>query len=102
MSSLETRENYRHHKIEFSASDLNGSNQLIVDGSSFYTGFEISTAGFVQIFETNDSRATYEALVAPISIDQSTGDVTITFESAIEGMVVFYSFADDEGSVTKV
>ena len=100
LASLETRENYRHHKIVFATSDLNGSNQLIVDGSSFYSGFDPSTAGFIQIFETNDSGATYEALVAPISINQSTGDVTISFESAIAGMVVFYTFADDEGAVT--
>ena len=94
LSSLETRENSRHNKIEFS-----NTASLVVAGSSFPTGFEMQNHGMFQIFE-DDGAGALHAIVAPMQYDTSTGDVTFTFESAISGVIVFYSFADDEGAVT--
>ena len=87
------RENNRHNKISFTS-----VTSLVVDGASFPSGFDPSTSGFIQLFKLNGS--VLEAMVAPISIDNSTGDVTFTFEESTSGVAVFYTFADDEGTVT--
>ena len=55
--------------------------------------------GMIQLFE-EDSSGNLHHLIAPMEIDMTTGDVTFTFEDAISGVAVFYSFADDEGTVT--
>ena len=94
LTSIETRENNRHNKISFS-----NVASLTVAGSSFPTGFDMTDHGMIQLFE-EDSSGNLNALVAPMQIDMTTGDVTFTFESAISGVAVFYSFADDEGTVT--
>ena len=60
---------------------------------------DMSQHGMIQLFE-EDGSGNLHALVAPMEIDMTTGDVTFTFESAISGVAVFYSFADDEGTVT--
>ena len=93
LSSLETRENNRHNKIAFS-----NVASLEVDGSSFPTGFDPSTGGFIQLFETDGSNLV--SFIAPMEIDSSTGNVTFTFEGNKSGIAVFYCFADDEGTVT--
>ena len=91
--------------MTFSDANLNASDQLVIAGGDFHTGFDPSTGGFIQGYKKNGS--TYEAMVAPISIDSSTGDVTISFDDptegstvTFEGLVVFYSFADDETAIT--
>ena len=94
LSSLETRENNRHNKIAFSS-----VSSLVVDGSSFPTGFDPSTGGFIQLFE-EDASGNLLSFIAPMEIDMTTGDVTFTFEGTKTGIAVFYTFADDEGTVT--
>ena len=94
ISSLETRENNRHNKIAFSSVA-----SLTVAGSSFPSGFDMSEHGMIQLFE-EDGSGNLHHLIAPMEIDMTTGDITFTFESAISGVAVFYSFADDEGTVT--
>jgi hypothetical protein len=94
LSSLETRENNRHNKISFSS-----VSSLVVDGSSFPSGFDPSTGGFIQLFE-EDGSGNLVSFIAPMEINSSTGDVTFTFEGTKTGIAVFYTFADDEGTVT--
>ena len=97
--SLETRENNRHNKISFA--DVSS---LVVDGSSFPAGFNLASdgsdprGGFIQLFETDGSNLV--SFIAPMEIDMTSGDVTFTFEGNKSGIAVFYSFADDEGTVT--
>lgn len=92
IGSLETREDNRHNSATFTA-----VTSVVVSASEFPTGFDPSTGGFIQVFESTASG--YEAIVAPIVIDGS-GNVTITFEDSTTGLVVFYTFADDEGSLS--
>ena len=93
LDSLETRENNRHNKIAFTS-----VTSLEVDGSSFPTGFDPSTGSFIQLFETVSGNL--QQMIAPMEINMSTGNVTFTFDEAKTGIAVFYSFADDEGTVT--
>ena len=58
----------------------------------------------IQLFEEDDS-GNLHAMVAPMEIDMTNGNVTFTFEANQSGVyptgvAVFYSFADDEGAVT--
>ena len=95
--------------MTFSDANLNPSDQLVIAGGDFHTGFDPSTGGFIQVFKKNGS--TYEAMVVPISIETAAGttqgNVTISFDDpteggtvTFEGLVVFYTFADDETAIT--
>ena len=94
ISTLESHEDKRHVRIDFTS-----QTSFTVASGELPAGFTAGN-GMVQVFQDMGS-STYRHLVAPATVNPSTGAMTFDLgSSAKSGFAVFYSFAGDEGTVT--
>ena len=90
VDSLETREEARHLRVDFS-----NKTSFTVLQTDLPSGFTPGN-GLVQIYQEVSSN-TYRRLVSPMNFDPTTGEMTFDLGvSAKSGFAVFYSFAGDE------
>ena len=95
ISTLESHEDKRHVRIDFT-----DETSFSVASGDLPAGFAAGN-GMVQVFQDMGS-STYRHLVAPASVNPSTGAMTFDLgTSAKSGFAVFYSFASDETTVTE-
>ena len=95
VSTLESHEDKRHVRIDFTS-----QTSFSVAAADLPTGFTAGN-GMVQIFHEVSS-GTFRHLVAPATVNPSTGAMTFDLgSSAKSGFAVFYSFAGDETTVTE-
>lgn len=90
VDSLETREEARHLRIDFS-----NKTSFTVLQTDLPSGFTPGN-GLVQVYQEVSSN-TYRRLVSPMNFDPTTGEMTFDLGvSPKSGFAVFYSFAGDE------
>ena len=94
VDSLETREEARHLRIDFS-----NKTSFTVLQTDLPSGFTPGN-GLVQVYQEVSSN-TYRRLVSPMNFDPTTGEMTFDLGvSAKSGFAVFYSFAGDETNMS--